>query len=142
MSRIVDPHLELAPGSPLEQGASEGDRDPVAQGVLGGAGLEPRRQPGQHRGVTESVPHAEQVEQAPVVADVDRAGVDHAQERDRAAILGEDRRTRQEELDLGLGGELAQLVVAQRVERGPRGQEARDLAQRRVQLDLLVDFSM
>jgi hypothetical protein len=59
--------------------------------------------------------------------------VDHAQERDRAAVLGQDRRAGQEELDLGLGGELAQLVVPERVERGPCGQEARDLAQRRVQ---------
>jgi hypothetical protein len=54
--------------------------------------------------------------------------VDHAQERHRAAILGEDRRAGQEELDLGLRGEFAQLVVTQRVERGPCGQEARDLA--------------
>jgi hypothetical protein len=54
--------------------------------------------------------------------------VDHAQERDGAAVLGQNRRAGQEELDLGLGGELAQLVVAQRIERGPCGQEARDLA--------------
>jgi hypothetical protein len=83
--------------------------------------------------VTEGVPHSQQVEQAPVVDDVHRARVDHAQERDRSAVLGQDRRAGEEELDLGLRGELAQLFRAERVERSSCGQEARDLAQRRVQ---------
>jgi len=67
------------------------------------------------------------------VDDVDRAAVDHAQERHGAAVLRDDRRAGDEELDLGLRRELAQLFWAQRIERGPCGQEARDLAQRRVQ---------
>jgi hypothetical protein len=47
-------------------------------------------------------------------------------------------------LDLGLRGQLAELVGRQPVERRPRGQEARDLAQRRVQrkpLDVDLDMS-
>jgi hypothetical protein len=83
--------------------------------------------------VTERVPHSEQIEQTPVVDDVDSARVDDAQERDRTAVLGQDRRAGQEELDLGLRGDLAQLLGAQRIERSPCGQEARNLAQRRVQ---------
>jgi hypothetical protein len=63
--------------------------------------------------------------------------VDHAQKRDRAAVLGEDRGTRDVELELSLRRELAQLLGRQRVERRARGQESRDLAQRRVQRDLL-----
>jgi hypothetical protein len=62
------------------------------------------------------------------VHDVDRARVNYTQERDGAAVLGQNRRAGQKELDLGLRGELAQLVVAQRIERGPCGQEARNLA--------------
>jgi hypothetical protein len=41
------------------------------------------------------------------------------------------------ELDLRLGGELAELIGPERIERRARGEEARDLAQRRVQLYLL-----
>ena len=81
----------------------------------------------------ERVAGAEQVEQPPVVTDVDRAAVDNAQERDRSAVLGEDRRAGQVELDLGLRGQLAELLRPERVERRPRSKEARDLAQRRVQ---------
>jgi hypothetical protein len=91
--------------------------------------------------VTERVAHAEQIQQPPVVDDVDRAAVDYAQERDGTAVLGEDRRAGQEELDLGLRRELTQLLGCQRVERRARDQEARDLAQRRVQrgpLDFVI----
>jgi hypothetical protein len=60
--------------------------------------------------------------------------VDHAQERDGSPILGQDRRSGQVELDLGLGCQLAELVRPECVERRPRGKEPCDLAQRRVQL--------
>jgi hypothetical protein len=83
--------------------------------------------------VAERVAHAEQIQKLAVVHDVDRTAVDHAQERHRAAVLGQDRRAGHEELDLGLRRELAQLFGSERVERGPCGQKARDLAQRRVQ---------
>ena len=66
--------------------------------------------------------------------DVDRARVDHAQERDGTPVLGEDRRSGQVELDLGLGGQLAELVGSERVKRRPRSKEPCDLAQRRVQI--------
>jgi hypothetical protein len=71
------------------------------------------------------------------VDDVDRAAEDHAQKRDRPSLLGEDRRARDVELDLRLGGQLAELIGPERNEGRARGEEARDLAQRRVQLGLL-----
>jgi len=83
--------------------------------------------------VAERVAHTEEIEQTSVVGDVDRPAVDDAQERDRAAVLGQDRRAREEELDLGMRRKLAELLGRQRVEGSPRGEEARDLAQRRVQ---------
>jgi transposase InsO family protein len=88
--------------------------------------------------VAERVARSEQIEQSSVVDDVDRATVDNAQERDRPAVLGQDRRAGKEELDLGLSGELTQLFGREAVERRPRGEEARDLAQRRVQRWCLV----
>ena len=94
----------------VEHGPRDAHRDPVAQRVLGRPGLEPRRQPRQHRGVAERVADPEHVEQPPVVDDVDRPRMDHAQERDRPAVLGQDRRARHVELDLGLRGELAELL--------------------------------
>jgi hypothetical protein len=63
--------------------------------------------------------------------------VDDAQERDRAPVLGQDRCAGEVELDLGLRCDLAQLFRGQRVERWALGQEARDLAQSGVQLELL-----
>ena len=86
--------------------------------------------------MAECVAHAQQIQHAAVVDDVDRARMDHAQGRHRPAVLGEDRGTGQEELDLGLRGQLSELLGAERVERRPRGQEARDFTQRRVQRDL------
>jgi hypothetical protein len=64
--------------------------------------------------------------------------VDHPKEGDGTAVLGQDRRTRDVELDFGLRGQLTQLVRTERVERRPRREEARDLAQRRVQRSPLV----
>ena len=65
--------LELALLDAVEQSTRNADRDPVAQGVLGGPRLEAGGQPGQHRGMTERVPRTEQVEQAAIMDDVDRA---------------------------------------------------------------------
>ena len=64
-----------------------------------------------------------------VVDDVDGAGVDHAQERDRAAVLGQDHLAARVELELGVGHELAELLGRERVKRRPQRQEARDLAE-------------
>jgi hypothetical protein len=72
------------------------------------------------------------------VRDVDGAAEDHAQERDGAAVLGEDHLPRGIELDLRLGDDLAELLGGESVERRPLGEEARDLAQPGFQLDLLV----
>ncbi|MBV9414580.1 MAG: hypothetical protein JO363_06340 [Solirubrobacterales bacterium] len=83
--------------------------------------------------MTERGADTEEVEQPSVVGEVDRPAVDDAQERDRATVLGQDRRAGEEELDLGVRRNLAELLWRQRVEGCPRGEEARDLAQRRVQ---------
>jgi hypothetical protein len=64
--------------------------------------------------------------------------VDHAQERDRPPVQGQDRRAGRVELDLGLGRNPAELFGRERVERRTLREEARDLAQSGVQLELLV----
>jgi hypothetical protein len=102
--------LDLAPVDAVEQRPRDAYRDPVAERVFGSPGLESRRKPGQHRGVTERVAGTQHVEQPPVVNDVDRPRVDHAQERDRPAVLGQDRGARDVELDLGLRRDLAELL--------------------------------
>jgi hypothetical protein len=63
------------------------------------------------------------------VPDVDRAAVDHPQERHRAAVLAEDHRAGQVELDLRLRGHVAEFLRRERVERGAQREEASDLAQ-------------
>jgi hypothetical protein len=62
--------------------------------------------------------------------------VDHAQERDRTAVLGQDHGAREIELDRRLRRDLRELLARERVEWRPLGEEARDLAQARVQFAL------
>jgi hypothetical protein len=62
--------------------------------------------------------------------------VDHAQERDGAAVLGQDHRVLEIELDRGLGGDLGELLAGERVKRWPLREKARDLAQAGVQCEL------
>jgi hypothetical protein len=62
--------------------------------------------------------------------------MDHAQERHRAAVLTEDDRAGEVELDLRLLGDLAQFLRRKRFERRPLREEARDLSYSGVQLDL------
>jgi len=69
--------------------------------------------------------------------------VDHAQERDRTAVLGQDDRAGEVELDRRLRRDLCELLGRERVERRPLREEPRDLAQARVQLALRrSDWSM
>jgi hypothetical protein len=86
--------------------------------------------------MAERVAGAEQVQQPALVGDVDAAGVDDPQERDRAAVLGQDDRPAQVKLDRRLRRDLGQLIGRERVERRPLRQEPGDLAQTRVQLTL------
>jgi len=86
--------------------------------------------------VAERVAGGEEVQQPALVGDVDAPGVDDPQERDRAAVLGQDDRPAQVKLDRRLGRDLGQLIGRERVERRPLRQEPRNLAQTRVQLAL------
>jgi hypothetical protein len=63
--------------------------------------------------------------------------VDHAQERDRAAVLGEDHGAGRIELDRRLLYDLPQLSRGERVKRRQVGEKAGDLAQAGVQRGLL-----
>src|SRR4051794_30789069 len=71
------------------------------------------------------------------MGDIDLAAVDHAQKRDRTAVLAQDHGPGEVELELGLGHYFSQLLGRERVERGALGEKARDLAQSRVLHDLL-----
>ena len=79
--------------------------------------------------MAERVPRPEDVQEAAVVDDVDGPGVDHAQERDRPAVLGQDHLAARVELELGVDHELAELLRRERVKRRPQRQEPRDLAE-------------
>ena len=107
---FVDADAQLSGAGALEQRPRHGDGDPVTERVLDRTGLEPGRQAGQHGRVTERVTGVEQIEQLALVRDIDRAAVDDAQERDGAAILAEDDRAGEMELDLGLGRDLTQFL--------------------------------
>ncbi len=127
------PYGQLAAAGAIKQGPGHGDRDAVAERILGGAGLEPGRQTGEHRRVSEGVAGTEQVQQTTLVGYVDGAAVNHPQERHRPAVLREDHRPAQMELDRRLGGDLGELVGGEGVERRSLGQKAGDLAQTRVE---------
>ena len=62
-----------------EQLLGDARRDPVADGVLGGAGLEAGREARQHRCLAEQLAFAEQVQHLAVGHDLDRAAADHSQ---------------------------------------------------------------
>ena len=61
--------------------------------------------------------------------DIDGPGVDHAQERDRASVLGQDHLAARVELELGVDHELTELLRREGVKRRPQRQEPRDLAE-------------
>jgi hypothetical protein len=58
----------------------------------------------------ERVSDSKQIQQMTVVRDVDGAAVDYTQERDRPAVLGQDHRALEIELDRRLRGDLGELL--------------------------------
>ncbi len=105
-------------------------RDAVADRVLGGPGLEAGRQPGDHRRVAEQLARAEQVQDPPVVDDLDRAAAHHPRVLDRPGALREDRLSPRADLGLGRRGDAGQLTGVHRVERRMRPEEAGDVLHR------------
>jgi hypothetical protein len=128
--------IEFARAGAVQQRPGHGHGNPVTQRVLSGAGLEAGGQAGEHGRVAERVTGAEQVKQPAVVRDVDAAAMDHAQERDRPGVLGQDHRTAQVKLDRRLRRDLRQLGRRQRGERLALSEEAGDLTQTGVQVSL------
>jgi hypothetical protein len=113
-----------------QQGHDVGRVDPVAERVLGGAGGELGRQAGQHRRVTEQLALAETVEHLGAVAQLDRAAADDADVLAGRRALVEDHRALAEELDLGVGGDLLDLRLAELVKRLVSRQELGDVVHR------------
>ena len=104
--------------------------DAIADRVLGGPGLEAGRQPGDHRRVPEQLARAEQVEDPPVVDDLDRAAADHPEVLDRPGALREDRLPARDDLGLGHRGDASQVVGLHRVEGRVGSEEAGDVRHR------------
>ena len=103
-----------------QQRAHDLGGDAIADRILGGPGLEAGRQPGDHRRVAEQLARAEQVQDPPVVDDLDRAAADHPEVLDRPRALREDRLSPRDDLGLGHRGDAGQVVRPHRVERGER----------------------
>ena len=91
--------------------------DPVADRVLAGAGLEPGWKARQHRGVAEQLALAEEIEDAAVENDLDRARPDDPQVFNGLGALREDRRAGAVEFDLRRRGHAFDLAIIERVER-------------------------
>jgi hypothetical protein len=115
-----------------EQRARDLAGQPVAARLAVRARREPGRQLGEHRGVAEQLARPEEVEDAPVVDELDAAGVHDPGARLRPGALREDRLAGGEAVDLRARGEPLELVVRQRVERRVRPQERGDLVHRPV----------
>ncbi len=130
------PEAEQRPGHEPEPGRARQrllrdlGRDPVADRVLAGSGLEAGRQAGQHRRVAEQLAFPEQVEHAAVEHDLDRARAHHPQVLDRLGALREDRRAGAMELGLGGRDDALELGAVERVKRRVLLEEAGDLGRR------------
>ena len=75
----------------------------------------------------EQLARAEQVQDPPVVDDLDRAAAHHPDGLDRPGALREDRLSPRGDLGIGHRGEARQLVRVHRVERRMGSEEARDV---------------
>lgn len=89
-------------------------------------GGEPDRQPGQHRGVPEQLARPELVEHPPREHDLHGSGAHHAHVRGRPGAFGQDHGAGGVLLGDGDGGQPAELVRAEPVERRHGGEEAGD----------------
>ena len=103
-------------------------RQQVAQGVLGGAHRQRRREAREHRDVAERVARAEDVDDASPVDDLHRPGAHDIEVRQRRRTLGHDHHAVGEELDLDLAGELVEVPAVQLVVRELGAQELHELA--------------
>ena len=110
-----------------EQLLGEAPWDQITEGVFGRAHARDRPQPRDERELTEGFSLTDEIEQPPIVEDLDRPFPHDVEGGRRLAGALEDRGARREELHLGGGGDPFEPAVVEPVEGRERAQEPGDV---------------